>query len=49
MITDCWKLTAKVTLYGMSFLFLTLELIQSLSSGLYAPYKKPTPNISRRP
>ena len=51
MITDRQKFAAKLTIYGMSsFHFLSLESIQSLSSGLYVPYKKGTyPNFRQRP
>jgi len=42
MVTDRWKFTANITLYGNScFPFLPLESIQSHSPGLYTLYKKP--------
>jgi len=51
MITYCWKFFYQTDLLrDVWFLFLSLELIQSLSPGLYVPQKKGTyPNFRQRP
>ena len=50
MITDQWKFITKWPSVGYLVCIFTipLESIQSHSSGLYTPYKKPPPNFLRR-
>jgi len=50
MITDSRKFTFKLTITKCLLTVLSLESIQSLSPGLYAPYRKRTcPNFRHRP